>query len=141
MKLRPIDVFRVKNMAKITIHGYQEFFLINWGVKIYKNDETNFLGKIGRDSTTFVDVEEGDTLIFKCSFRKVTLAIENGVTDVFLQFDRFNGALKAFPANKESLITTKQLLDKGSSNANLKTILLILIPILIVLLIAILCSK
>ncbi len=121
-------------MAKITIHGYSESFLINWSVNVYNSKSSVLLGKVSCNSSISIDAEEGDTLYFKSKFRKTSLVVAKDVTDVFLQIDRFNGALNAFGTNKENLLMTKQFVDGKSSHAKLKVYLLFLIIILIILL-------
>ena len=127
-------------MKTITIHGYSELFLINSSVKVYKNNGSTLLGKVGRNASINIDVEEGETLIFKSGLRTASLSVKEDVTDILLQFDRYTGALGAFPANKDNVLMIRHLVDKSSSHATLKTVLLILFPLLLILM-AVLLSQ
>lgn len=120
-------------MRTITIHGYSESFLINSSVKVYKNNGSTQLGTIGRNASINVEVEDGETLIFKSGLRTASLTVKEDVTDILLQFDRYTGALGAFPANRDNILMIKRLVDKSSSHATLKSVLLILIPLLLIL--------
>lgn len=121
-------------MRTITIHGYSECFLINSSVKVYKNNGSTLLGKVERNSFINIEVEEGETLIFKSGLRTTSLAVKEDVTDILLQFDRYTGALGAFPTNKDNVLMIRRLVDNSSSHATLKSVLLILIPLLLILL-------
>lgn len=78
----------------ITIHGYTQWFAVNYDIHIFYNGQQ--IGKVSKDELFQVSLSSPCQLVFKCSIRSTSLVIDPAVdTDVYLSFDRITGSIKA----------------------------------------------
>lgn len=108
----------------LTIHGYDEWFAINFKVKVYKNDE--YIGEVSKKESLPIEIGEDCTLTFKGGRRCATINIKKGVDSyVLLSFDRFSGKLKAIKANEDNLAQMETLKDQNAKIATIACMVLI----------------
>ena len=109
---KPKKISEEKKEGKVIIHSYEETFIINPTVKVYKDEQ--YITEIARGETIELPIEENCKLTFKSSIRKKDVYVKKDyVTEIALSFNRGSGALEA--------ITNIQSDDPVMNNINLNT--------------------
>ena len=105
----------------ITIHGYDEWFIVNPTVSVYKDGVHS--GTVGKHGQLKLELNEDCHLKFSCGFRSAKLNVAKGIdTHVFLYFNRFTGSLNALKSGNENLAQVARLKEKKSTNVTILSI-------------------
>ena len=77
---------------KVTIHGYEGFFIINPNISIYSDGK--YLGEVGRNEELEIETDDDCLLKFSSGIRSASIRIRKGIdTHVFIYINRFTGTL------------------------------------------------
>ena len=110
----------------VLIHGYEEIFSVSPNVDIYVGDK--LVGEVSPASEFKLPITGDCELTFKSNTRSRKVQIRKGIdTHVFLSFDRFTGALKAYVSSDSNRDEVIKIKEHNASKALLNSVLLIVI--------------
>lgn len=116
---------------KVTIHGYEGFFIINPNISIYSDGK--YLGEVGRNEELEIETDDDCLLKFSSGIRSASIRIRKGIdTHVFIYINRFTGTLNVMKSGDSDYLTVSEKRDSITSNANIYSIILVVILLLIV---------
>ena len=118
------------SFEKITIHGYEGFFLINPNISIYSDGK--YVGEVGRNEELELETDGDCLLKFSSGIRSASIRIRKGIdTHVFIYFNRFTGTLNVMKSGDSDYFTVSEKRNSITSNANIYSIILVVILLLI----------
>lgn len=114
----------------VTIHGYEESFLVNKKINIYKDGE--LIGQVKHEEDLIIELEDDCELNFTTDIRSSKVFIRKGIdTHVFLSFDRFTGSFKAQKSDENNASTVNAIKNQNSKNSTSATLFFLVVVILL----------
>ncbi|MBQ5710058.1 MAG: hypothetical protein IIV76_01435 [Alistipes sp.] len=109
------------DVAKVTIFGYIESFVVNPDVRIYKDDIQ--IGRVSKGGKITLDITEPCELKFKSSIRSAKCYVRPGDA-VIISFNRTTGRLSATVTKEESAKTVINI-NKSADYTRISWVLII----------------
>lgn len=118
------------SFERITIHGYEGYFIINPNISIYSDGK--YIGEVGRNEELEIETDGDCWLKFSSGIRSASIRIRKGIdTHVFLYINRFTGCLNVLKSGDSDYYTVSERRNKITTNANIFCIIIICVLLLI----------
>lgn len=115
---------------KITIHGYEGFYLIHPNISVYSDGK--YIGEVGHNEELEIETDGDCLLKFVSGIKSESIRIRKGIdTHVFLYINRFTGGLNALKSGDSDYYSVEDKKNTITSNANIYTIIFVIVLFLL----------